>query len=62
MCSLQGNGLCDRRTRPCRKVAVLGTGFIPSENMTCHVEELRVRAENCRGTASPIEENQIAPL
>ncbi|XP_067041993.1 von Willebrand factor D and EGF domain-containing protein-like isoform X3 [Acropora muricata] len=40
--SLQGNGLCDRRTRPCRKVTVLGTGFIPSENMTCHVEEFKV--------------------
>ncbi|XP_067040326.1 neurogenic locus notch homolog protein 1-like [Acropora muricata] len=40
--SLQGSGLCDRRTRPCRKVTVLGTGFIPSENMTCHVEEFKV--------------------
>ena len=40
--SLQGNGLCDRRTRPCRKVKVLGTGFIPSENLTCHVEEFKV--------------------
>ena len=45
-CSLQGNGLCDRRTRPCRKVTVLGTGFIPSENMTCHLEEVRVRVYN----------------
>ncbi|XP_068690653.1 neurogenic locus notch homolog protein 1-like, partial [Montipora foliosa] len=40
--SLQANGLCDRRTRPCRKVTVLGTGFIPAENMTCHVREFKV--------------------
>ncbi|XP_067041983.1 uncharacterized protein [Acropora muricata] len=40
--SLQGNGLCDRRNRQCRKVTVLGSGFIPSENMTCHLEEVRV--------------------
>ncbi|XP_068690355.1 uncharacterized protein [Montipora foliosa] len=40
--SLQANGLCDRRTRPCRKVTVLGTGFIPTENMTCHVREFKV--------------------
>ena len=46
MCSLQGNGLCDRRSRPCKKVTVLGSGFIPSENMTCHVEEVRVRTKN----------------
>ncbi|XP_068719980.1 uncharacterized protein [Montipora capricornis] len=40
--SLQGSGLCDRQTRPCRKVKVLGTGFITSENMTCHVREFKV--------------------
>ncbi|XP_068693084.1 von Willebrand factor D and EGF domain-containing protein-like isoform X2 [Montipora foliosa] len=40
--SLQTNGLCDRRTRPCRKVTVLGTSFIPTENLTCHVREFKV--------------------
>ncbi|XP_022807283.1 von Willebrand factor D and EGF domain-containing protein-like isoform X1 [Stylophora pistillata] len=40
--SLQGNGLCDRRKRPCRKVTVLGTGFLNSTNLTCHVREFKV--------------------
>ncbi|KAJ7351104.1 hypothetical protein OS493_036560 [Desmophyllum pertusum] len=40
---LQGNGLCDRRKRPCRKVTVLGTGFLNSTNMTCHVKEFKPR-------------------
>ena len=39
---LQGNGLCDRRRRPCRKVTVLGPGFLNSTNMTCHVREFKV--------------------
>jgi len=39
---LQGYGLCDRRQRPCRKVTVMGTGFLNSTNMTCHVKEFAV--------------------
>ena len=27
---------------------MLGTGFIPSENMTCHVEEFKVMVHNFR--------------
>ncbi len=40
---LQGDGLCDRRQRPCKKVTVLGTDFLNSTNMTCHVKEFKVR-------------------
>ncbi|KAL9972518.1 hypothetical protein ACROYT_G018840 [Oculina patagonica] len=39
---LQGNGLCDRRKRSCRKVTVMGSGFLNSTNMTCHVKEFQV--------------------
>ncbi|CAH3035734.1 unnamed protein product [Porites lobata] len=39
---LQGNGLCDRRQRPCRKVTVMGTGFVNSTNMTCHITKFKV--------------------
>jgi len=39
---LQANGLCDRRKRPCKKVTVLGTGFLNSTNVTCHIEEVEV--------------------
>ena len=40
---LQGNGLCDRRQRPCRKVTVMGNGFLNSANLTCHVMEFKVK-------------------
>lgn len=40
---LQGNGLCDRRQRPCRKVTVMGTGFVNSTNMTCHITKFKVQ-------------------
>lgn len=40
---LQGNGLCDRRQRPCRKVTVMGTGFVNSTNMTCHIKKFKVQ-------------------
>ena len=40
--SLQGDGLCDRRKRPCKKVTVMGSGFLNSTNMTCHVKEFTV--------------------
>lgn len=39
---LQGDGLCDRRNRPCKKVTVFGTDFLNSTNLTCHVKELKV--------------------
>ncbi|XP_078371962.1 von Willebrand factor D and EGF domain-containing protein-like isoform X7 [Oculina patagonica] len=39
---LQGNGVCDRRQRPCRKVTVMGNGFLNSTNITCHVKEFKV--------------------
>lgn len=39
---LQGDGLCDRRERPCKKVSVMGSGFLNSTNMTCHVKEFTV--------------------
>ena len=42
---LQGDGLCDRRQRPCKKVTVFGTDFLNSTNMTCHVKEFKV--SNC---------------
>ena len=32
---------------------MLGTGFIPSGNMTCHVEEFKVRTKNCREKIIP---------
>ena len=41
--SLQGNGLCDRRQRPCRKVTVMGTDFVNSTNMTCHIKKFKVQ-------------------
>lgn len=41
---LQSDGLCDKRKRPCKQVTVLGTGFLNSKNMTCHVKEFKVRA------------------
>ena len=46
---LQGNGLCDRRQRPCRKVTVMGTGFVNSTNMTCHITKFKVHnyIKNC---------------
>ena len=40
--SLQGDGLCDRRKRTCKKVTVMGSGFLNSTNMTCHVKEFTV--------------------
>ena len=40
---LQGNGLCDRRQRPCGKVTVMGNGFLNSTNLTCHVVEFKVK-------------------
>ena len=40
---LQGNGLCDRRQRPCRKVTVMGTGFVNSTNMSCHITKFKVQ-------------------
>ncbi|XP_022804686.1 von Willebrand factor D and EGF domain-containing protein-like, partial [Stylophora pistillata] len=39
---LQGRGLCDKRQRPCKKVTVMGSGFINSTNVTCHVKEYKV--------------------
>lgn len=39
---LQTDGLCDRRKRRCKKVSVLGTGYLNSTNVTCHVEEMEV--------------------
>ncbi|XP_020629148.1 von Willebrand factor D and EGF domain-containing protein-like isoform X2 [Orbicella faveolata] len=39
---LQSNGLCDRRKRPCKKVAVQGNGFLNSTNVTCHIKEIEV--------------------
>ena len=34
--------MCDRRKRRCKKVSVLGTGYLNSTNVTCHVEEMEV--------------------
>lgn len=42
---LQTEGLCDRRQRPCKKVSVLGSGFINSTNLTCHIEEVKVGSQ-----------------
>ena len=39
---LQGDGLCDRRKRPCKKVTVFGIHFLNSTNLTCHVKEFKV--------------------
>ena len=40
---------------------MLGTGLISSGNMTCHVEEFKVRGKTFsasrQGTSSPIERN-----
>ncbi len=34
--------MCDKRQRPCRKVTVMGNGFLNSTNITCHVKEFKV--------------------
>ena len=34
--------MCDKRKRPCKKVSVMGSGFLNSTNMTCHVKEFTV--------------------
>ena len=34
--------MCDRGKRPCKKVTVMGSGFLNSTNMTCHVKEFTV--------------------
>ncbi|XP_068690657.1 uncharacterized protein [Montipora foliosa] len=39
---LQSNGLCDKRVRPCKKVTVMGSGFLNSTNLTCHLQEFKV--------------------
>ncbi|XP_078371975.1 von Willebrand factor D and EGF domain-containing protein-like isoform X3 [Oculina patagonica] len=39
---LQGDGLCDKRVRPCKKVTVMGIGWFNSTNITCHVVEFKV--------------------
>ena len=40
---LQEDGLCDRRKRSCKKVTVFGVDFRNSTNMTCHINEFKVR-------------------
>ena len=42
ICSLQSDGLCDRRKRPCKRATVLGTQFLNSTNLTCHINEVEV--------------------
>ena len=42
ICSLQSDGLCDRRQRPCKRATVLGTQFLNSTNLTCHITEVKV--------------------
>ncbi|KAK3722302.1 hypothetical protein QZH41_017750, partial [Actinostola sp. cb2023] len=37
-------GLCDIRRRPCKKTDIFGREFINSENLTCHIRELKVSA------------------
>ena len=34
--------MCDKRKRPCKKVSVMGSGFLNSTKMTCHVKEFTV--------------------
>jgi len=38
-------GLCDVRYMDCSKVIVFGSNFVKSENLTCHLEEVKVRME-----------------
>ena len=44
--SIQSNGLCDRRKRPCEKTTVQGRDFLNSTNITCHITEIEVRTFN----------------
>lgn len=40
---IQGNGLCDKRKRLCKKTTVQGRDFLNSANMTCHIREIEVQ-------------------
>ena len=40
---IQGNGLCDKRKRLCKKTTVQGRDFLNSANMTCHIREIKVQ-------------------
>ncbi|PFX16668.1 Fibropellin-1 [Stylophora pistillata] len=39
---LQTDGLCDRRQRACKRATVLGTQFLNSTNLTCHISEFQI--------------------
>ncbi|XP_068711982.1 von Willebrand factor D and EGF domain-containing protein-like [Montipora foliosa] len=39
---IQGNGLCDRRKRPCKKATIQGVDFLNSRNLTCHIKEIEI--------------------
>ena len=41
--AIRKNGLCDVRTRPCGNVRIYGFPFLNSKNLTCHVQEYKVR-------------------
>jgi hypothetical protein len=40
---IRKDGICDVRRRPCRNVGIYGFPFLDSENLTCHVQEYKVR-------------------
>jgi hypothetical protein len=40
---IRKSGLCDVRRRPCRNVGIYGYPLLDSENLTCHVQEFKVR-------------------
>jgi hypothetical protein len=40
---IRKDGLCDVRRRPCENVGIYGFPFLNSENLTCHVQEYKVR-------------------
>ena len=40
---IRKSGLCDVRRRPCRSVGIYAYPLLDSENLTCHVQEIKVR-------------------
>ena len=39
---IRKSGLCDIRRRPCRNVGIYAFPLLDSENLTCHVQEIKV--------------------
>ena len=46
---IRKDGLCDVRRRPCRNVGIYGFPFLDSKNLTCHVQEFKVKSIGSTG-------------